>query len=420
MTEEMSDASATPSAQREIDVLIWGATGFTGKIVSDYMAGQYGGSNLTFGLGGRNRSKLEAVAAGLGSAGENLAIHVADGHDPAALREVVGKARVVLTTVGPYAKYGSELVAACAELGTHYCDLTGEVQWMRQMIDAHQATAEASGARIVHTCGFDSIPSDLGTYFLQREMRERYGVRSPWVKYRTRAFSGGFSGGTIDSLMYMMEQVDADPNLQQVIEDPYALNPPGEREGLDSRDRLTPDYDADFNAWIGPFVMAQINTRVVRRSNALMGYAYGRDFRYDEGSIMPGGPFGGFAAAGLSLSTAAINTLAGFKASRDFLKSFLPKPGEGPSPEAQRNGYFHIELLARHPQDRKLDLRADVRGDRDPGYGSTAKMLAECAVCLAQDDLTVGGGFWTPASAMGDALLERLPANAGVTFELKS
>lgn len=418
---DAQDTTAPPATtQREIDVLIWGATGFTGKIVSDYMASQYGGSNLTFGLGGRNRSKLEGVAASLGEVGKDLAIHVADSQDPAALREMVGKARVVLTTVGPYAKYGSELVAACAELGTHYCDLTGEVQWMREMIDTHQATAEASGARIVHTCGFDSIPSDLGTYFLQRAMRERYGVASPWVKYRTRGFSGGFSGGTIDSLMYMMEQIDADPNLRQVVEDPYALNPPGEREGLDSRDRMAPDYDADFNAWIGPFVMAQINTRVVRRSNALLRYAYGRDFRYDEGSIMPGGVLGGFAAAGISLSTAAVNTLAGFKASRDLLKSMLPKPGEGPSPEAQRNGYFHIELLARHPSDRSQDLRAHVKGDRDPGYGSTAKMLSECAVCLAQDDLPVGGGFWTPASAMGDALLERLPANAGVTFELGS
>ncbi|MFK7913055.1 MAG: trans-acting enoyl reductase family protein [Pseudomonadales bacterium] len=410
---------STAPDQREIDVLIWGATGFTGKIVSDYMAQNYGGGNLTWGLGGRSAGKLEAVRTGLGSAHAELPLFIADSHSPEQIREVVGKARVVLTTVGPYAKYGSELVAACAELGTHYCDLTGEVHWMRKMIDAHQATAEASGARIVHTCGFDSIPSDLGAYFLQQQMQEQHGVAASWIKYRTRAMSGGFSGGTFDSMMTMMEQAQQDPAINKILADPYALNPADAREGLDGTDRNTPAYDEDFNAWIGPFVMSQINTRVVRRSNALMNYRYGRDFRYDEASIMPGGVMGGVAAAGLSMTMATVNTMAAFAPTRSLLQAMGPKPGEGPSEQAQRDGHFHIELLAQHPTDRSKDLRADVRGDRDPGYGSTAKMLSECAVCLAQDELPVGGGFWTPASAMGDALLDRLPANAGVTFELK-
>ena len=411
---------STAPDQREIDVLIWGATGFTGKIVSQYMDARYGGGNLTWGLGGRSAAKLESVRAKLGQASANVQLFVGDSRSPEQMRDIVGNARVVLTTVGPYAKYGSELVAACAELGTHYCDLTGEVQWMRRMIDAHQRTAEASGARIVHTCGFDSIPSDIGAYFLQKHMRERHGVAASWIKYRTRAMSGGFSGGTFDSMINMMEEMQADPALKQVLADPYALNPAGERDGLDGPDRTSPAYDDDFNAWIGPFVMGQINTRVVRRSNALMGYPYGRDFRYDEASIMPGGPLGGVAAAGLSMTMASVNALAGFAPTRSMLKSIGPKPGEGPSEQAQMTGHFHIEMLARHPADSSKNLRADVRGDRDPGYGSTAKMLAECAVCLAQDPSPVGGGFWTPASAMGDALLERLPSNAGVTFELQN
>ncbi|MGI9325403.1 MAG: saccharopine dehydrogenase family protein [Pseudomonadales bacterium] len=417
----MAQQPETPSAhqeQREIDVLVWGATGFTGNIVARYMNSTYGASNLTWGLGGRNQSKLEAVRNALSEAGADAPLYLADSHDPAQMRELVGKARVVLTTVGPYAKYGNELVAACAELGTHYCDLTGEVHWMRRMIDAHQETAQASGARIVHTCGFDSIPSDLGVYFLQRAMQDRYGCASPWIKCRTRAFSGGFSGGTVDSMMTMMEQAKDDPDIKRIIADPYALNPSGAREGLDGPDRQSPEYDQDFEAWIGPFVMSQINTRVVRRSNAVMGYPYGRDFRYDEASIMPGGALGGFAAAGMSLTMATVNAMAAFAPTRSLLQSMAPKPGEGPSEEAQRKGFFHIELLAQHPTDRSKDLRAHVKGDRDPGYGSTAKMLSECAVSLAQDESPVGGGFWTPAAAMGDALLERLPANAGVTFEL--
>lgn len=421
MTEaDSSNPAAATREQREIDVLIWGATGFTGQIVCDYMAQNYGGSNLTWGIGGRNQSKLETVRSGLGSAAENLALYVADSHDREKLNELVSKARVVLTTVGPYAKYGSELVAACAAQGTHYCDLTGEVYWMRQMIDAHEESARASGARIVHTCGFDSIPSDLGAYFLQREMQSRHGCVSPWIKYRTRAFSGGFSGGTVDSMMTMMEQAKDDPSINRINADPYALNPPDQRQGLDGPDRMTPQYEADFNAWVGPFVMAQVNTRVVRRTNALLGNRYGNDFRYDEGSIMPAGPMGGLAAAGLSLSMATMNAMAAFSPTRSLLQMMAPKPGEGPSEEAQRKGFFHIELLAQHPTDRSKDLRAHVKGDRDPGYGSTAKMLSECAVCLAQDELPVAGGFWTPAAAMGDALLERLPANAGVTFELEN
>ena len=414
----MSDA-ATP---REFDILVFGATGFTGQIVAEYLDRQYSNSNLTWAFGGRNRQKLEGVAKrltpGRQSSGRGPEIFVADSHDKAALAELVPKARVVLTTVGPYAKYGSELVAACARAGTHYCDLTGEVQWMQQMIREHNQTAINSGARIVHTCGFDSIPSDLGSYRLVKAMEERHGCAPAEIKYRMRAASGGFSGGTFDSMITMMEQAEADPSIKQIVDNPYALNPAGDSAGLDGPDKAGPEWDPDFKGWLGPFVMAPINTRVVRRSNALQNYRYGRNFRYNEATLMPGGQWGALTALGLSLGTVAINGMAGFGPTRSLLKAIGPKPGTGPSKAAQDRGYFHVELLAKHPNDAGKDVRLKVWGDRDPGYGSTAKMLSECAVCLAQDDLKSTGGFWTPASVMGDELLERLPSNAGVSFEL--
>ncbi|MEM6708961.1 MAG: saccharopine dehydrogenase NADP-binding domain-containing protein [Pseudomonadota bacterium] len=419
MSESVTTQPTT--TPREIDILVFGATGFTGQIVAEYMQRQYGQSNLTWALGGRNEAKLQRVAEQVKTAdGRVPAIYVADSQSPEQLADLVSRARVVLTTVGPYAKFGSNLVAACAASGTHYCDLTGEVQWMQQMITQHSQAAINSGARIVHTCGFDSIPSDIGAYRLVKEMEHRHGCAPAAIKYRMRNASGGLSGGTFDSLITMMEQADADPSIKAIVADPYGLNPPDSREGLDGPDKITPEWDADFGGWVGPFVMAQINTRVVRRSNALMNYRYGMNFRYDEATLMPWGAWGGLAAAGLSLGTATINAMAGFGPTRSFLKSVGPKAGTGPSTAQQERGFFDIELLAKHPDDSAKDIRLKVWGDRDPGYGSTAKMLSECAVCLAQDELTCSGGFWTPASAMGDQLLERLPANAGVTFEIIS
>jgi len=397
--------------QREYDIIIWGATGFTGKLVAQYMLENYSAGNLTWAIGGRNLSKLDALNLGPG-----VEVLVADAMDPEALTQLVKRTRVILTTVGPYARYGSEMVAACAAAGTHYCDLTGEVHWMRDMIDNYQHTAVSSGARIVHTCGFDSIPSDIGVYFMQKAMMEQHGVPASAIKYRTRAFKGGFSGGTIDSMMAMMEQAQTNPKIMDIVADPYALN--STYRGLDGLDRKDQFYDEDFKAWVAPFVMAAINTRVVRRSNELLGLTYGEDFRYDEGSITGQGTGGALSAAAMALGTSTMNGLASITPARKLLQKVLPKPGEGPSPETIETGYFDIDLLAKHPTDPSLNLLGKVHGDRDPGYGSTAKMLAECAVSLAQDELPVEGGFWTPASAMGDALLERLPNHAGVSFKL--
>ena len=397
--------------QREFDIIVWGASGFTGKLVTEYMEKTYGNGNLKWAIAGRNREKLQSSVKN-----SDIEIFVADSHDQNAMNELASKARVILTTVGPYARYGSELVAACAANGTHYCDLTGEVHWMRKMIDTHSAAAEESGARIVHTCGFDSIPSDIGVYFMQQQMQQAHGVAAQRIKYRTKAFKGGFSGGTVDSMMAMMEAAQSDPNIMKVISDPYALNT--SYRGLDGMDTNLAYYDADFNSWVGPFVMAAINTRVVRRSNELLGLAYGHEFRYDEGTLMKDGVPGMFGATLMSMGTITVNSLSAFAPTRKLLQTVVPKPGEGPSQETMDKGFFEIELVAKHPVDNSKNLRGRVYGDRDPGYGSTAKMLSECALSLAQDELPVGGGFWTPASAMGDALLKRLPGNAGVTFEL--
>ena len=397
--------------QRDYDIIVWGATGFTGKLVTRYMETNYSQGNLKWAVAGRNKSKLNS----LGLSEENILIANSDDQD--SIDQLVQKGRVILTAVGPYARYGSGLVQACAKYGTHYCDLTGEVYWMRKMIEEYETVAKNSGAKIVHTCGFDSIPSDLGTYFLQKSMMERCGVPANHVKYRSVAFKGGFSGGTADSMIAMMENAENDPQVLEIGKDPYALNFVG--RGPDSNDVDTAFFDEDFDAWIAPFIMAQINTRVVRRTNELLEFKYGKDFRYDEGMLISKGS-GGFIGANIAaIGMKASNGLSGFKPTRQLLQKFLPKPGEGPSEETIQTGFFTIELIAKHPYESEKNLKAIVTGDQDPGYGSTAKMLAESALALAQDELPVEGGFWTPASAMGDALLKRLPLNAGVNFTIE-
>ena len=392
------------------DIIIWGASGFTGRLAVEYIYRNQNNSNLTWAVAGRNESKIKDILDG-----KNVPILIADSHDKESLVDLVKKTKVILTTVGPYARYGSELVEACAENGTHYCDLTGEVHWMRHMITKYQNTAKESGAKIVHTCGFDSIPSDIGVYFLQKNMRELYGVNAKQIKYRTRGFSGGASGGTVDSLMSMMEQAKKDSSILKIIANPYALN--DKDKGLDGPDKMSPYFDKDFDAWVGPFIMAGINTRVVRRTNELLNNIYGDNFEYNEGSITGKGPKGLIGATTSGVVTGGMAGMAAFSPTRSILKSFLPKPGEGPSEETMENGFFEIELLGIHPTDRDKDMRVWIHGDKDPGYKSTAKMISESAMALAQDDLDVGGGFWTPASAMGDTLINRLP-NAGVTFKV--
>lgn len=403
--------------QRPFDVVIWGASGFTGRLVADYMLKQYGVNGaVRWAIAGRNQAKLEQIRARLGDAAREIAILIADGHDLNSLQTLARQTRVVCSTVGPYALYGSLLVAACVETGTDYCDLTGEVQWMRKMIDAHQTAAEASGARIVHTCGFDSIPSDMGVFYIQKIMRERHGVVSPQIKYRTATFKGGVSGGTIASLMNVLVEAQRDPTIRKIIGNPYALNPADERRGPDRNEPFKPVFDRDFGLWTAPFFMASVNTRVVRRTNALLGYAYGRDFRYDEAMAMGKGALGYAKALSVSAAFGGVVAAGAFAPTRSLLNRILPESGAGPNEAAREAGMFKILLWGKHPTDASKNVRGSVSGDRDPGYGATAKMLAESAVCLAKDEIAVGGGFWTPASALGESLLQRLQTNAGLSF----
>jgi short subunit dehydrogenase-like uncharacterized protein len=408
--------------EREFDVVVWGATGFTGQLVAEYLLRRYGaGGTLRWSLGGRNESKLEAVRAELAKQtadAATLPLVVGDSDDESFLEALAARTRVVCTTVGPYVLYGSKLVAACARGGTHYCDLTGELQWMRRMIDSHHGEAQASGARIIHAAGFDSVPSDLGVWFVQREMKARTGQPSRRVKMRAKGFSGGASGGTIASMLAMMEEQGENPEVRRIFADPYALNPEGERSGPDSNEAMAPAYDEDFGAWTGPFVMAPCDTRIVRRTNALLGYAYGKDFRYEEAMLTGAGP-GGFAKAA-ALSAGLVGGMGAMAVGplRRLIAKRLPAPGEGPTREQQEQGYYDLRFYAEHPQDEGKGLHAQVTGDRDPGYGSTSKILGEVAVCLAKDDVNVAGGFWTPASAFGEHIFERLESNAGLAFAI--
>jgi short subunit dehydrogenase-like uncharacterized protein len=404
---------------REFDVILWGATGFTGQLVAEYLFQKYGvGGELSWAIAGRNRDKLGEVAKqAAGNQAEDIAVIVADTTDAEAIDAMVQRTAVVCTTVGPYALYGTVLVEACAKHGTHCCDLTGEVQWMVKTIEQFQTAAEASGAKIVHTCGFDSIPSDMGVYYLQQQMQKQFGQYAAEVKYRVGDTVGGVSGGTIASMMNMMEEARVDPGITEILKDPYSLNPPNMPRGEDGQDQIGALYDLDFMQWTGPFVMAGINTRVVRRSNALMKYAYGQDFRYSEAMLMGNGPAGYMKAVALSGMSGIMMLGAAFSPTRSLLKKVVPKPGEGPSRDAIENGYFKIELFGKDKAEPANSIKVQVNGVGDPGYGATSKMLAECAVCLAKDDLPDSGGVLTPSVAMGDHLLARLQKNAGMTFE---
>ena len=404
--------------ERDYEVVVFGATGFTGRLVAEYLLAEYGRGEegeLRWAMAGRSQSKLEQIRDELGATGVPLL--VCDSADPEALTKLVKSTKVICTTVGPYALYGSDLVEACATCGTHYCDLTGEVQWMQKMIAEHQSLAKASGARIVHTCGFDSIPSDLGVLFLQNAMRQTHGVPATHIKYRAAGFSGGFSGGTVYSMINMFEEMEKDATLRDAVSDPYALNPPGSERGSDVADQTGAIYDEDLKRWTLPFVMAAINTRVVRRTNALMNNAYGTDFNYDEAVLTPAGQGGiksRLAALGMGMGMLSI----AIKPTRALVKRLLPSPGEGPSKKQREEGYYDIYLYGVHPTDRSKDMIGRVTGDMDPGYGSTSKMLAEAAVCLARDRVTCDGGFWTPASSMGEMLIKRLTDKAGLTFDV--
>jgi short subunit dehydrogenase-like uncharacterized protein len=381
---------------RDFDVIVYGATGFTGRLVAEYIAQTYP-TGLRWAMAGRSLTKLEEVRGEMGVS-PDVPLITANADDPASLRALCERATVVISTVGPYQLYGSDLVAACAATGTAYVDLCGEPAWMRHMIDAHHETAKASGARIVFSCGFDSIPFDLGVMTLQEAAVNRFGSPAPRVKCRVRTMKGGFSGGTAASLKATMAAAARDPSIIKLLASPFALTPG--HTGVHQPTGLLPEYDTTIDAWVAPFIMAPINTKNVRRTNFLLGHKYGADFTYDEMVVAGLGDIGKAAAEAL----AKLNPLASDKG---------PKPGEGPSKEERDTGHYDILFVGLMPDGTRID--AVVTGDRDPGYGSTSKMLAESALCLVQD-VTGDGGVWTPGAIMGPQLRERLIAKAGMTF----
>jgi short subunit dehydrogenase-like uncharacterized protein len=405
---------------------MWGATGFTGRLVAEYLARTQDAHKARWALAGRDRAKLEEVRKGLAArvpACAELPLLMADAKDAASLDALVARTRVVCTTVGPYARYGNELVAACVRAGTDYCDLTGEVQWMRRMIDAHHEQARASGARIVHTCGFDSIPSDLGVLMMQEHMRQEYGGHLGSVRLYMGPMRGGASGGTVASLLQALDEVAADRSVRRVLLNPHALDPDPTQRGPGERDLTSVRYSEELGQWTGPFFMASVNTRVVRRSHALLGYPWGRDFRYSEVASY------GRGAKGLARATSMTVGLGGFfgavqvKPLRKLLESkVLPAPGQGPSAEEREKGFFEATLLGegKSPRaGREVRLKGRVAAKGDPGYAATARMLAESALCLAFDGVEAKGGVLTPASSMGMKLVERL-RRAGMTFEVEA
>ena len=377
----------------EFDVIIYGASGYTGRLVAEHLAKRYGlGGPVKWAMAGRSAAKLAEVRDEIG-APKDTPLITAEADDPASLDAMVRRTKAIITTVGPYQLYGDALVAACAAAGTDYLDLCGEVNWMAKVIAAHDATARRSGARICLSCGFDSIPFELGVFFAQQTATQALGGPVPHVKGRVRAIQGGLSGGTAASGAATMAAAQRDPGVLPILLDPFSLTP-GFR-GPEQPRGDQPQHDPDLGADVGPFMMAMINTKNVHRSNALMGHPYGTDFLYDEMAIVvPGAPTD-FTALGQG----------------------GPKPGEGPSKAEREAGFFDILFVAVASDGRQV--RVSVKGDRDPGYGSTSKMMAETALCLIGDCADTPGGVWTPGAAMRAKLVDRLQANAGLTFAVE-
>ena len=387
-------------SEREFDVIVYGASGYTGKLVADYIEKEYGNNDsLKWALAGRNKDKLLNIRREL-NLNSSLSILEVDSNDQASLDVMTSSAKCILTTVGPYQLYGSSLVESCAKNGTDYVDLTGEPGWMYEMINAHKETAEKSGARIVFSCGFDSIPFDLGVYFVQQAVQSKFGKPAQHVRGRVQAMNGEFSGGTIASLGATMATLKEKPELIKVLANPFSLT-----EGFEGPAQLDDSkvlLDEKLDMWVAPFVMAPINTKNIHRSNALLDFQYGKDFCYDEMMI------GGKGEEGKQIADAitSANPMGGDN---------VPQPGEGPSKESREQGNYDVLFFA------DIDgetVEARVTGDMDPGYGSTSKMITESAICLVQDCPNLKGGIYTPAPAMGEKLIKRLTDKAGLTFDI--
>ena len=402
--------------ERQYDIVVWGATGVAGRLVAEYLTEQYDPDAVALAIAGRNEERLDAVATDLtaGNEWDDVPILLGDATDPESLREMAERTAVVCTTVGPYTAYGTPLVEACIDAGTDYCDLTGEVNWIRETVDRfHDAAVEAE-TRIVHSCGFDSVPADIGTALVQSFAREEFGAPCETVRIYVEGGSGGVSGGTLASFGELFEAAADDPAVRRALANPYSLAPPGEREGVDPGEQRRPRRDPLRGGWTAPSPMAPVNERVVRRSNALLNYPWGREFRCSEviptGRGLRGAATAGAIAGGLGLFSAAMAVGPLRSGIQEYV---FPDPGEGPTSEETEQGYFTVRVLGRGTaDDDPFTVEAEFGADWGPGYGATARMLGEAGMCLLEDDTDspLSGGVLTPASAIGTPLADRLRA----------
>lgn len=399
------------------DIIVYGASSFVGQIITHYLVDQYGVDGpVRWAIAGRSKSKLSALRSSLGNVARNLPILVADAQSEEDLKLLCSQTRVIISTVGPYALHGEPLIKVCAETGTDYCDLTGEVHWVKRMIERYEALAHQSGARIVPCCGYDSTPSDMGVYFLQQQARERFGQYCSSIHMRVKAAKGGVSGGTIASMLNLVKEASTDSALRKELANPYSICPPADYPRPRQKPITSTAFDEEAKAWMAPFVMAAVNERVVQRSNALLHYH--KNFMYTEAMLTGKGPMGFLSSTAITMAIGGFMLAVAVPPLRGLVKLFLPKPGEGPSPEAQQNGFFIHDLYGHTESGQTINAR--VSGDRDPGYGSTAKMISQAGLCLAQDmsKTSKPGGFYTPASLFGERLVERLCSFSGLTFEV--
>lgn len=401
------------NAEKKIDLVIWGATGFTGQLVCEYIANSYNSKDLNWTIAGRNEEKLLKLKNRLNIKNSIL---IGNSNDKFSLEKICGKTKVICSTVGPYALYGTNLIHACIKMKTNYCDISGETQWIRKIIDTFHEKAKNQKIKIVNSCGFDSIPSDIGVYFCQSNYYKENGVYANEINMRVAGTRGGFSGGTYNSLTNVIHEASLNKSVRKILNNPYGLNPINEQSGPDKKDLKSVEYDNEAKSWIAPFVMAGINTKIVRRSNALLNYKYGKSFLYSEAVLVGNGILGKIIGY---LSLIPILMVIQKKGSiiKRIIDLFVPKAGQGPSQKERENGFFHLKFFFKNSGKKYI---AKVASDMDPGYGSTSKMLAECAICLALDDtLNKNYGVITPSVAFEEKILERLQNNAGLKFSMK-
>ena len=402
---------------RKYDIVVWGATGFTGNYVAKYLASYSSKEDIRWAIAGRDINKLKQLTEKLGH--NNIPMIQADINDVKSMNAMAASTKVICSTAGPFALLGTPVIEACIHEKTNYCDITGESHWVKKIIEKYHDQAQEAGLKIVHCCGFDSIPSDMGVYKLQKECFQRFGEYCHTIKMRVRVAKGKLSGGTYASMRNIMEEIRKDPSLVSSLRDPYSLNPANQKNGPPQRDLNKVIFDKELGTWIAPFVMEAVNTRIVRRSHALRNSPYGQDFRYNEAIMTGNGLNGKMRGIAITIPLAVMMAARPGNFFNGLLNRFLPKPGEGPSENEIRNGFYILNFYGFTPGGKRMILK--WKGNQDPGYGSTSMMLTQSAICLAKDwsQLPATYGILTPSVAMEEYLMDRLLAHAEITIEIK-